>query len=197
MERIDSCQSVEVDRPIAEAYYAPSTWQPGMELQLSTTLQVTQSHLDALAKAGIKADGFCLLVTADRTFDSDGWMRQASDERMSTLLTPAGLAIEGGIQGAVTNRFGYGFRTPVDESQTRLLTQTTLADGKYAAAFDARVRLPDNLQPGIYRLRLDYGVTIKNRYLSLNGEAFARRPFFKGWPTESHHYSPLIRARTR
>jgi hypothetical protein len=178
----------------ADASYTSSAWQPGMELQLSTTLQVTRSYLDALAKAGIKADGFCLLVTAERTFDSDGWLRQANDERMSTLLTPAGLAIEGGIQGAVTNRFGYGFRTPVDEFQTRLLTQTTLSDGKYATTFDARAWLPDNLPPGIYRIRLDYGITIKNRYLSLNGETFARRPFFKGRPTESHLYSPPIRA---
>jgi len=176
----------------ADALFTPSAWQPGMELQLSTTLQVTQSHLDELEKAGIKADGFCLLVTAERTFDSDGWMRLASDERMSTLLTPAGLAIEGGIQGAVTNRFGYGFRTPVDE----FLTQPLKAPegGKRVATFQVRARLPDNIPPGIYRIRLDYGITVKNRYLSLNGEAFARRPFFKGTPTESHLYSPPVRA---
>jgi hypothetical protein len=101
----------------AEASYTASAWQPGMDLQLSTTLQVTQSHLDALAKAGIKADGFCLLVTAERTFDSDGWFRQANDERMSTLLTPAGLAIEGGIQGylkQVAGRQGYPAQGEVD-----------------------------------------------------------------------------------
>ena len=37
-------------------------------------------------------------------------MRLASDDAVSTLLTPAGLAIEGGVQGAVTNRYGYHVR---------------------------------------------------------------------------------------
>jgi len=46
-----------------------------------------------------------MLITAERTFDAGGVLRLPSDERMSSLLTPTGLAIEGGVQGAVTNRF--------------------------------------------------------------------------------------------
>ena len=178
----------------ADTSFSPQAWLPGMELKLSTTLQVTQSHLDALKKVNMDADGFCLLVTAERTFDSGGWLRLASDERMSTLLTPAGLPIEGGIQGAVTNRFGYGFRTPVDEFKTIPLAQAPESGGKRWASFQVSTRLPDNLPPGIYRIRLDYGIMIKNRLLNLNGEPFARRPFFKGKPTESHLYSPPVRA---
>ena len=68
------------------------------------TSDSASTHLASLAAAGIKADKLCVLVTAERTFDADGWMRLPSDEKMSTLLTPTGLAIEGGVQGAVTNR---------------------------------------------------------------------------------------------
>ena len=142
----------------AEVSATPPVWHPGVGIQIDTTLQVTQAHLDGLAKAGIKADGFCLLVTAERTFDSEGWFRQANDEKMSTLLTPAGLPIEGGIQGAVTNRFGYGFRTPVDEFQAKPLAQTVQPDGNHSATFQIRTSLPERLPPGIYRLRLDYGI---------------------------------------
>src|ERR1035441_3924618 len=99
----------------AEATFAPAVWKPGDSLTVSTTITLTEAHLKALGALGIKLDGVCLLVTAERTFDSDGRIRLGSDERMSTLLTPTGLAIEGGIQGAITDRFGgYTFHTPVD-----------------------------------------------------------------------------------
>ena len=93
-------------------------WRPEQPLLIQAALRFSDTHLTAMAAVGIKADKFCLLVTAERTFDADGWLRLPSDERMSTLLTPAGLAIEGGVQGAVTNRFGYPFRTPLDLLQT-------------------------------------------------------------------------------
>ena len=157
-------------------------------------LAVTDNHLQGLAGIGVKADGFCMLVTAERTFDAGGRLRLASDERMSTLLTPTGLPVEGGVQGAVTNRFGYGFRTPVDLFQTVPLGQTGLLEGGRQARFDVEDYLPPDLPPGIYRVRVDFGVTAGRRYYSLNGEAFARRPFFTGRPVESHVYSPPIRA---
>ena len=106
---------------------SPQRWQPGAALRVQANLRVSEPHLAVLNQAGIKVDGFVMLVTAERTFDADGWLRLPSDERMSTLLTPTGLAIEGGVQGAVTNRFGYRFRTPVDELVTVPLTATTQA----------------------------------------------------------------------
>jgi hypothetical protein len=179
----------------AEAVVSPVAWQPGSALAVSTKLRVTEAHLAALGLAGFKADGFCLLLTAERTFDADGRIRLTSDERMSTLLTPTGIAIEGGIQGAATNRFGYGFRTPVDEYVTKTLAQAQkLPSGEYETAFVVSTALPASLPPGIYRIRLDYGITVKTNRFNLNGEAFARRPFFKGTPTESHVYSPPIPA---
>ncbi len=174
---------------------SPNAWLPGQTLNISAVLSVTQEHIAALTKAvNIKPDGFCLLVTAERTFDSDGVFRQASDERMSTLLTPSGLAIEGGITGAATNRFGYGFRTPVDIYATKIMAEAKLVLGEYQVPFAVNAVLPQGLPPGIYRLRLDYGFTVKTSRYNLNGETFARRPFFKAVPTMSHIFSPPIPA---
>ena len=177
------------------ATVGPTAWNPGDPLTVSATLVLTDAHLANLAAAGITADGFCLLVTAERTFDSTGFIRLSSDERMSTLVSPTGMAIEGGVQGAVTDRFGaYGFHTPVDQFTTIKLAAATHSAGYYYARFQAGQTLPAAIPPGIYRVRLDFGFTSKNRYYSLNGETFAYRPFFKTVPVESHMYSPPIRA---
>jgi hypothetical protein len=172
----------------------PYSWKPGAVVRIDAVLSVTENHLRLLSEAGIRADGFCLLATAERTFDADGRLRLASDEKMSTLLTPTGLAIEGGVQGAVTNRFGYGFRTPVDEFEVVPLAASETISSQRQSTFRVHAGLPNDLPPGIYRLRLDFGVTEGKRYYSLNGEAFAYRPFFNGRPTESHLYSPPIGA---
>lgn len=76
----------------ASAVVSPRDWRPGLPLEVRATLRIDESHWAALAKL----DGFCMLVTAERTFDADGRLRLPSDERMSTLVTPTGLAIEGG-----------------------------------------------------------------------------------------------------
>ena len=173
------------------------SWQPGLPLVIQSTLKVTDEHLQRLTNAGMKPDGLCLLVTAERTFDSTGWLRLPSDERMSTLLTPTGLAIEGGVQGAVTNRFGaYDFRTPVDEFQVQPLTAPDAAHN-WQVTFNINTKLPNDLPPGIYRLRLDYGFTSKKRNYSLNAEAFTARPanqIAPALPVQSDLYSPPVRA---
>ena len=92
----------------------PARWTPRAGVSVDVSLRIDDAHIQAIADAAkIVADGFCLLITAERTFDAEGWLRQANDEKMSTLVTPTGLGIEGGIQGAATNRFGYRFRTPI------------------------------------------------------------------------------------
>lgn len=173
---------------------SPAKWQPGTAVQIQATLDISETHLAKLAEQKIKADGLALLVTAERTFDPNGFLRLPSDERMSTLLTPAGLAIEGGIQGAVTKRFGYGFRTPLDEYMTVPLTATVKSGDKRQAVFNVKTTLPNDLPPGVYRVRLDYGVTVARRLYDLNGETFARRGFAKVRACESYLYSPPIRA---
>ena len=166
-----------------------------MALNIQSTLKLTDSHIQQLAQAGKNADGLCLLVTAERTFDAHGWLRLPSDERMSTLITPTGLAIEGGVQGAVTNRFGtYDYRTPVDEFQTVPIAALQSIPAGKQVTFNLQTRLPANLPPGIYRLRLDYGLTVKKRNLSLNGETFAYRPAAATPPVVSDSYSPPIPA---
>jgi len=85
---------------------SPAAFQPGAAVTVDATLKVSAEHLQNLAGAGIKADNFCLLVTAERTFDAAGHLHFPTGQYMSTLLTPTGLPIEGGAQGAVTNRFG-------------------------------------------------------------------------------------------
>ncbi len=172
-------------------------WQPGGFVQVRATLLVSGEHLAALLRDGIKVEAFCVLATAERTFDASGHIRLSSDEKMSTLLTPTGLGIEGGVQGAVTNRFGYGFRTPFDEFQTRPVDPGSAPLSMQQADFSLHATLPVDLPPGIYRVRLDYGVVAKKRNYSLNGETFAYRPFFSGRPTESHVYSPPIPASGR
>jgi hypothetical protein len=187
----------------AESTISPGVWDPSSKIKISTTLTVTEEHLTALAFAGYKVDSFCVLVTAERTFDSEGWFRMADDERMSTLVTPTGLAIEGGIVGAATKRFGYyGFNTPIDEYMTKPLSAAVVlpaeaadAVGRRQVTFAVEPALSAFfVPPGIYRIRLDYGIVSKGRIVNLNCEAFARRPFFSGRAVESHMFSPPIRA---
>ena len=177
----------------SEAVVTPSRWVPGAPLDIQTTLHLSEAYLNARVAAGNNPDSFMLLVTAERVFDADGVMRLPSDEKMSTLLTPAGLAIEGGVQGAVTTRFGYRFNTPVDEMVTVPIAGTQKSESGRSITFNIATRLPDNLPPGVYRLRLDYGTAVKTSRLGLNVESFAQRGFPKG-PADSLTYSPPILA---
>jgi Zn-dependent metalloprotease len=170
-------------------------WLPGRTVRATVTLRFDDTQLPGLAQAGIRADALCALVTAERTFDAGGWMRLASDERMSTLLTPTGLAIEGGIQGAVTNRYGYQFRSPFDQLATVPIGQAAAGylSGTSTVDFAVRQVLPSDLPPGLYRLRLDFGVTAGTRVYSLSGYSFTSRPFTAA-DNDTYFYSPIIPA---
>ncbi|HEX7587982.1 MAG TPA: hypothetical protein VF478_06670 [Anaerolineae bacterium] len=176
-----------------EVVASPAKWAPGAAIKVQATLRISDPYLNVLAQKGVKPDAFIMLVTAERTFDPDGILRLPSDERMSTLLTPTGLGIEGGTQGAVSKRVGYAFRTPVDELVTVPISVAQKIDTLRQVTFNLTTKLPDDLPPGIYRLRLDYGATVKNRQYNLNADTFAQRGFPKG-PCDSLVYSPPIRA---
>jgi hypothetical protein len=180
----------------AEVTLDRSAWRPGQRIALQVVLRFPETQLAGLAAAGIRADKLCVLVTAERTFDADGWMRLASDERMSTLLTPTGLAIEGGVQGASTNRFGYQFRSPFDQFVTLPPTQTEAGPlgSTRVARFAVAGVLPATLPPGLYRLRLDFGVMVGTRSYNFNGYSFAVRPFSAEAGTSTYFYSPVIPA---
>lgn len=170
-----------------------ANWRAGLPLQIEARVQIADDVFTGFAERNLKPDGAVLLVTAERTFDADGILRLPSDEKMSTLLTPTGLAIEGGVQGAVTKRFGYGFRTPVDELVTQPLASAIKTATGRQFTFNINTKLPDDLPPGIYRLRFDYGVSANKRLYSLNDTGFARRGFLKP-PCASESYSPPILA---
>jgi hypothetical protein len=179
---------------VADVAVSQASWAPNTKLTIGAVLQLSANHLSGMAKAGITADQVCVLVTAERSFDADGWIRLPSDERMSTLLTPGGLAIEGGVQGAVTNRYGYPFRTPLDEFASIAVGALELITDGQLAHFSIATRLPVDLPPGLYRLRFDFGVKAGGRLLNLNGYAFAVRPFSDQLGTNCYTYSPPIPA---
>jgi len=177
----------------AEAAIGTASWQGGDGIELKTTLYLPSAAIPQLAEKKIVVDGFCLLVTAERTFDAAGVHRLPSHERMSTFVTPTGLAIEGGVQGAVTRRFGGRYKTPIDEFVTVPLDNTATVGFERQIDFQLKIVVPSDVPPGIYRLRLDFGVTAKGKNYSLAGLAFAQRPAASAMPADSHFYSLPLR----
>lgn len=180
----------------AEATLYRTTWQPEQGVRYEVALRLADTHLTSLEAAGVRADKLCVLITAERTFDADGWMRLASDERMSTLLTPTGLAIEGGVQGASTNRYGYPFKSPFDQLVTVPVKDLVPGEtaGTVVASFSGFAALPADLPPGLYRLRFDFGAMVGTRMYSINGYSFAARTFSNEAGTNCYYYSPTIPA---
>jgi len=174
--------------------YSPAAWKPGDTVTVDATLQVSPQHLRNLSAAGIPADSFCMLVTAERTFDPWGHLRLPSDQYMSTLVTPTGLPIEGGAQGASTTRFGGAFRTPLDALVRVPVSALSVMPSDKRAMLHMSAQLPKDLPPGLYRMRIDFGVMRGTSYYSLNGDGFAAMPFFRGQQPQSYVYSPLIAA---
>jgi len=177
------------------AAVSPAVWNPGDTVTIDARLQVSATHLQNLAAAGIKPDSFILLATGERTFDASGHLRLPNDQYMSTLITSTGLPIEGGAQGAVTSRFGGAWRTPLDVFVKQPIGILGLLPGQGGGVtFHASAQLPADLPPGIYRLRLDFGVARGNTNYSLNGDGFASQPFFRGVAPQSFVLSPPIPA---
>jgi hypothetical protein len=171
-----------------------AAWKPGDTVTVDLTLKVTNQHMQNLSAAGIKPDSFILLVTAERTFDAAGHIHLPNDQYMSTLITPTGMPIEGGAQGAVTTRFGGPYRTPLDQFVKAPIAAEGLMPGDKRVLLHASAQLPADLPPGIYRLRLDVGVARGGSNYTLNGDSFASQPFFRGIEPQSFVYSPPIPA---
>src|SRR5258708_7239724 len=62
-----------------EVSVSQAAWGPGDSIAIDSTLQVSAQHLQNLSAAGIKADSYILLVTAERTFDFGGRLRLPYD----------------------------------------------------------------------------------------------------------------------
>ena len=179
----------------ASVEYTPTSWIPGEQVKLDITLSFSDELFAAFKPPLLpNIDQVCILITAERDFDSSGNQHVAWDDQVSTLLTPAGLPIEGGGSGAVSRFNGYTQRTPVDVmfeapiSDFRILDASSWRSGQVAASFD----LPADLPPGIYRLRLDFGFKSGTKRLSFNGESMGIRP--KDLNSISCAYSPPVAA---
>ncbi len=180
---------------VANVVTSHDVWSPGTAVDITIRLRFEAAHMASLADMKIKADKLCVLVTAERTFDADGWMRLASDERMSTLQTPTGLPIEGGVQGAVTNRYGYAFKSPLDQFVSVPIPRPRPGEPDTVwATYRVHATLPNDLPPGLYRLRIDFGVMVGTRVYNFNGYSFASRPFSDQAGTATYVHSPIIPA---
>ncbi len=150
----------------ADVTCGPSRWKPGAALDLLVSLVLSPEMLPNMRQTLGSPDAVILLVTSERCFDAGGLLRLPSDERMSTLLTPAGLAIEGGSIGAVSQVTG-GYRNPVDQLASLPWASLRHDDAGTHALFHLRFPLPGDIPPGIYRLRCDFGIQARRRRFSL------------------------------
>ncbi|NLI90692.1 MAG: hypothetical protein GX434_00410 [Peptococcaceae bacterium] len=161
---------------------------PGQSLTMNQQLLIEKVLLDGLKKEGVNPEKLVLLITSERCFDANGWLHVPSDERMSTLLTPTGLAIEGGDTGAISYYTHSRHRNPVDQmTYIEMNTLTEEADFMVGHC-ETLLKLAEDIPPGIYRLRVDLGIIFKKHPLSLNNGEFAARE--KDSENLSLYYTP-------
>jgi len=178
----------------ADVRLTPGTWQPGSPVSVDVDLQLDSALLPKIKAAGIEVKSLLMLVTTERCFGTDGLLRLPSDERMSTLLTPSGIAIEGGSPDAVSRTVGDRYRNPLDELVRLPLDKLKDVNGAAKAHLHLESFLPNDIPPGIYRLRLDFGVAAINRSLSLDiSDGFARRARPRDQGCSALLFSPPIR----
>jgi hypothetical protein len=155
---------------------APLTWNPGSRVRLGVALHMSNDLLAEFRARYSRIDNVCVLVTAERDFDAQGCQHVPWDNTVSTILTPSGLPIEGGGSAAISRFNGYSKRTPVDIMMelplADFVTENDWTNGAIYGSFD----MPNNLPPGIYRLRLDFGLKIGSKYLDFNNNTIGVRP---------------------
>ncbi len=140
--------------------YQPISWNPGNRVNASISLSLSSQLLDSLVEKYPNIDKICILITAERDFDSMGLQHIPCDYGASTLLTPSGLPIEGGGMMAQSRFTGSTYRTPVDillEIPLAEFNDRDAASEWHNAAIPISFDLPKKLPPGIYRLRFDLG----------------------------------------
>jgi hypothetical protein len=172
--------------------YSPAAWVPGARMRIAITVTYSAELLNNFRAKFSRVDNACILVTAERDFDPVGNQHSPWDDQMSTILTPAGLPIEGGGSAAISRFNGYTQRTPLDVMLQEPLSSFTLAsDGFWSTGtVYGSIDLPRDLPPGIYRLRLDFGFKSNTRWLSFNGDTVGVRP--QNLSSIACAYSPTI-----
>ena len=175
--------------------YRPLTWVPGTRVKLTVSLHLASELVIELKQKLSKIDQVNILVTADRDFDPQGFQHVPHNIQVSTILTPSGLPIEGGGSSAVSRFNGYVDRTPVDimlEAPVTAFAQEDGSSGSLLGTVSTSFDLPSTLPPGIYRLRLDFGVRSGQRRSNFNGDGMGQRP--QDLKCASCMYSPPIPA---
>lgn len=172
--------------------YQPSSWAAGVVVTMTVSLAFSETILSGVKETMPRVDRVCILVTAERNFDANGLQRVPNHQGLSTLLTPSGLPIEGGGTGAVSRFTGYPDRGPVDIMIEVPLESFGLEGSFYLGTIPLRFILPQDLPPGIYRLRLDFGLKSGQHRMNFNGDSIGARP--RELKDVSCVYSPPIPA---
>ena len=162
-----------------EFQIAPQTWIGGEKVRLAATLSFSQELLNnyMLTYPNTPSNA-CLLITAERDFDPSGNQHTPWHESVSTILTPSGLPIEGGGSAAISSYTGYTQKTPIDIMVEVPLTSFRLeSQGLWnKGTFSSNITLPQDLPPGVYRLRLDFGFKTGNTRYNFNANNIGSRP---------------------
>lgn len=161
----------------SEFEFAPKTWVNGTIVRFAAALNFSDQLLTTFKLTYPSVTNACLLLTVERDFDPYGFQHTPWDESISTILTPAGLPIEGGGSAAISNYTGYSQTTPVDKMVEVPIGNFPLdKSGQWhTGVFNVNFTLAQNLPPGIYRLRLDFGFKSGSRY-NFNGNSIGTRP---------------------
>ena len=178
----------------ASVSYTPKSWAPGVQVKLNVSLSFSNELFASFKPPLLQTVSYvCMLVTAERDFDPLGYQHVPWNEQVSTLLTPSGLPIEGGGSAAVSRFNGYTQTTPVDVMFEAPITGFVAGPPLWQSGMVSAIfNLPQDLPPGIYRLRLDFGFKSGTKRLSFNGETMGIRP--KDLNSIACAYSPPIPA---
>jgi len=109
---------------------------------------------------------------------------------MCTLITPTGIAIEGGNSGTISKHSGSHHKNLIDQFITIPFANGHQDSNGTTVNFSTQFTIPAYIPPGIYRLRFDFGVICNKRRWSLNKEGFANRQRDLNMP--SALYSPFL-----
>ncbi len=172
--------------------FYPQTWTPGTTVRFGASLDFQEQLFSAYKALYTKVNYSWLLLTAERDFDPQGNQHTPWDEQVSTILTPAGLPIEGGGSVELSRYTNYAQKTPVDVLVEVPIENFALdSSGQWRHGnFLTNFTLPNNTPPGDYRLRLDFGLRTTTTRYNLNGDLITTRP--KDLNNVSCTFSPPI-----
>jgi hypothetical protein len=172
--------------------YSPLSWMANGKVSVGISVNISKEVLTTFLAINKRIDNSCVLVTAERDYDSQGNQHVPWDNTVSTILTPSGLPIEAGGSAAISRYNGYTRRSPVDVMIEVPYSSFDVSNsaGWVSGSLYGSFTLPNNLPPGIYRLRLDFGFRSGTKYIDFNNATIGTRPTYLN--SISCVYSPPI-----